>query len=36
VRVSRVAGWLLVPYVAWVAFASFLTWAVWQANPGLL
>jgi translocator protein len=35
-RVSRAAGWLLVPYVLWVAFASFLTWAVWQANPGLL
>ena len=35
-RISRLAGLLLVPYVLWVAFASLLTWAVWQANPGLL
>lgn len=35
-RHSRVAAWLLVPYLAWVAYASALTWAVWRANPGLL
>lgn len=35
-RIRRLAGWLLLPYVAWVAFASVLTWVVWQANPGLL
>lgn len=35
-RISRLAGLLLVPYVLWVGFASMLTWAVWQANPGLL
>jgi tryptophan-rich sensory protein len=35
-RIRRAAGWLLAPYAAWVGFASALTWAVWQANPGLL
>jgi translocator protein len=35
-RRSRVAGALLLPYLAWVAFASVLTWAVWQRNPTLL
>ena len=35
-RVSRVAAVLLLPYLAWVAFASALTWSIWQRNPGLL
>ncbi|WP_457422244.1 TspO/MBR family protein [Roseateles sp. P5_E7] len=35
-RIRRLAGLLLVPYLAWVSFASALTWAVWQRNPGLL
>lgn len=35
-RISRLAAVLLVPYLAWVSFASALTFAVWQANPGLL
>ncbi|WP_129141686.1 TspO/MBR family protein [Modicisalibacter coralii] len=35
-RKSRLAGVLLVPYLAWVSLATALTWAVWQANPGLL
>lgn len=35
-RRSRLAALLLVPYLAWVAFASALTWAVWRSNPGLL
>jgi len=30
------AALLLAPYLAWVGFASALTWAVWQRNPGLL
>jgi tryptophan-rich sensory protein len=34
--VSRVAALLLAPYLAWVSFATVLTWAVWQANPELL
>lgn len=35
-RISRLAAVLLAPYLAWVAFASALTWAVWRANPQLL
>lgn len=35
-RASRPAALLLMPYLAWVGFASVLTWAVWQGNPGLL
>ncbi len=35
-RVRPLAGVLLLPYLAWVGFASALTWAVWQRNPGLL
>ena len=35
-RISRVAALFLVPYLLWVSFASVLTWAVWQGNPGLL
>lgn len=33
---SRVAAVLLVPYLLWVAFASALTWSVWQLNGSLL
>ena len=35
-RVRPLAGALLVPYLAWVAYATALTWAVWRANPGRL
>lgn len=35
-RVRPVAGLLLTPYLAWVSFATALTFAVWQRNPGLL
>lgn len=35
-RIRRLAGLLLLPYLAWVSFASVLTWAIWQRNPGLL
>lgn len=31
-RVSRVASWLLAPYLAWVSFAAFLTFTLWQLN----
>lgn len=35
-RINRLAAWLLLPYLLWVAFASALTWSVWKSNPGLL
>jgi tryptophan-rich sensory protein len=35
-RVRPLAGWLLVPYIAWVAFASALTVTVWRLNPTML
>ncbi len=31
-RVSRPAGWLLVPYLAWVSFAAFLNFTLWRMN----
>ena len=35
-RVHKLAGALLLPYIAWVSFATALTWAVWHANPAAL
>ena len=35
-HVRRVAGALLIPYLAWVTYAAALTHAVWQRNPTLL
>ena len=35
-RISAIAGALLIPYLAWVTFASALTFSVWRLNPGLL
>jgi len=35
-RVRRGAALLLLPYLAWVAFASALTFTVWQKNPTVL
>lgn len=32
-RVSRPAGLLLAPYLAWVTFASVLNLAIWRLNP---
>lgn len=31
--VSRKAGYLLVPYLAWVTFAAFLNFTLWRLNP---
>ena len=31
-RVSKAAGWLLVPYFLWVAFATVLTLSIWALN----
>jgi len=35
-RVRPLAGMLLVPYFAWVSFATALTVAMWRLNPGHL
>lgn len=35
-RVRRLAGVLMLPYIAWVCLASALTWSVWRNNPALL
>ena len=32
-RRDRAAGWLMVPYIAWVSFATVLNAALWQLNP---
>ena len=31
-RCRKAAGWLMVPYLAWVAFAGYLNFAMWQLN----
>ncbi len=35
-RARPLAGLLLLPYLAWVTFASALNYAVWQLNPQAL
>lgn len=35
-RIKPLAGALLLPYLAWVAFASVLNFTTWQLNPQLL
>lgn len=35
-RHHTLAGVLLIPYLLWVSFASVLTFATWQLNPGVL
>jgi tryptophan-rich sensory protein len=35
-RIRHAAAWLLVPYLAWVGFATALCFSVWQRNPQLL
>jgi tryptophan-rich sensory protein len=32
-RISRLAAWLLVPYILWVSFASVLNISIWVLNP---
>lgn len=34
--VRKLAGMLFIPYLLWVTFASALTYAMWQLNPGVL
>lgn len=35
-RVQPLAGWLLLPYLLWVSFATCLNYAIWQLNPIIL
>ncbi len=31
-RLDRIAGWLFVPYLAWVSYATLLNFAIWRLN----
>ncbi|TWU25587.1 TspO/MBR family protein [Bythopirellula polymerisocia] len=33
-RHSRLAGWLMTPYLAWVSFAAILNFVIWRLNSG--
>ncbi|HET9033375.1 MAG TPA: TspO/MBR family protein [Dokdonella sp.] len=33
-RRDRIAGWLMTPYLAWIAFATALNAAIWSLNQG--
>jgi len=35
-RLQPWAGAILLPYLAWISFASVLTYSVWRINPGIL
>jgi translocator protein len=35
-RLNRIAALLLVPYLAWVTFATALNYTLWRLNPALL
>ncbi|MBK6290315.1 MAG: tryptophan-rich sensory protein [Candidatus Kapabacteria bacterium] len=35
-RKNKLAGLMLVPYLIWVAYASALTFSLWQRNPSVL
>jgi len=31
-KISRTAGWFLVPHLSWVTFAIFLNYSIWKLN----
>jgi tryptophan-rich sensory protein len=31
-KLNKTAAWLLVPYIAWVSFATLLNYSIWQLN----
>lgn len=35
-QLNPIAGLLLVPYLSWVSFATFLTFTIWRMNSGAL
>ena len=32
-KLSRIAAWLMIPYLMWLAFASYLNFEIWRLNP---
>lgn len=32
-RIRPLAGWLLLPYIAWLCFAAYLNYDIWRLNP---
>ena len=34
-RLSRLAFWLMAPYIAWVCYATFLNFGIWRLNRGV-
>lgn len=32
-QISALAGWLMVPYLLWVSFATVLNFSIWKLNP---
>ena len=35
-RIRALSAWLVLPYLAWVSYATALSCAVWRLNPGIL
>ena len=31
-KISKLAAWLLVPYISWVSFAAILNYTIWELN----
>lgn len=31
-RINRTAAWLMVPYLLWIGFATYLNWGIWSLN----
>jgi tryptophan-rich sensory protein len=32
-RVRRTAAWMMIPYLAWLSFATYLNFEIWKLNP---
>jgi benzodiazapine receptor len=35
IKVNRIAGWLLIPYLVWVLYAAVLNGSIWWLNHSL-
>lgn len=31
-KINKISGWLLVPYLVWVSFATYLNYSIWALN----